>query len=147
MSRHLFLSIRPEFTDKILQGVKRAEFRRTRPRVEPGHPVILYASSPVMGIVGFAQVKRVVSGSPTRLWNLFREEGGIDRARFRDYFKGASGAHAITLTGVEPLDETLDLARIRSALPGFNPPQAFVYMTSGQVARLGLDAVGRSPNG
>lgn len=139
MSRHLFLSIRPEFTVKILDGSKRAEFRRTRPRVVPGQLVILYASSPVMGIVGFARVEEVISGSPTRLWHQLREDGGIARSRYREYFKGAREAHAITLTGVQPLGSTLDLAEIRSALPGFNPPQAFVYLTNAQVQSLGLE--------
>lgn len=138
MSKHLFLSVRPEFTEKILTGAKAAEFRRTKPRVQVGQPVILYASSPTMAIVGTARVESVTSGSPTWLWHQFRDVGGIGRDRLREYFRGAQQGHAICLGCVAPLESAMTLASIRGALPGFQPPQAFIYLSTGQVASLGL---------
>lgn len=138
MSRHLFLSVRPEFTEKILTRVKTTEFRRTKPRVRVGQPVIIYASSPTMAIVGTARVRSVTTGSPTALWRQFRHVGGIGRDRLREYFRGAELGHAICLECVAPLESAMTLREIRSALPGFQPPQAFIYLSTCQVASLGL---------
>jgi len=134
----LFLSLRPEFANKIISGVKTVEFRRTRPSVEEGRPVILYAATPLMCIVGVGYIEKVVSASPTRLWEMFGSDGGISRERFRRYFYGLSRGHAITLTDVEGLDRVVELSEIRNSLPGFQPPQAFMYLELSEVASLGL---------
>ncbi len=138
MNKHLFLSVRPEFTSKILSGTKSIEFRRTRPRVHEGQLVILYASSPTMAIVGVARIVSVTSGSPTWIWNNFRNQGGIQRDRFRVYFHGAQQGHAIELSEAIPLETALPLAMVRKAIPGFHPPQTFAYLTDKQIALLGL---------
>jgi predicted transcriptional regulator len=138
VSRHLFLSVRPEFAAKILSGTKTVEFRRTRPRAAEGQPVVVYASSPVMAIVGIATIVRIDTASPSRLWDLFREPGGISRARYREYFRNAREAHAITLADAEPLLELVELTGIRDVIPGFQPPQAFNYMGMEHVLALGL---------
>lgn len=114
------------------------EFRRTRPRVDYGHPVILYASTPVMGIVGVGYVERVVSAPPTRLWETYRGEGGITRERFRTYFRGATQAHGIVLSRVTSLCDAVELSTIRDKLPSFHPPQAFRYLNHADVTSLGL---------
>lgn len=138
MKRPLFLSIHPEFTDKILSGTKTVEFRRTRPRACKDRAAILYATSPVMAIVGVARVDDLVSSSPTKLWNMFRDVGGITRARLRDYFRGVQLGHAIALSRVTPLKNQLNLSTIRDAIPGFHPPQGFFYVTVDQVESLGI---------
>ena len=138
MSRHIFLSVRPEFAAKILSRTKTVEFRRTRPKAKEGQPVVVYASSPTMAIVGIATVVRIDTASPSRLWGLFRGAGGISRARYREYFKDAREAHAITLADAEPLRELVGLAGIRDVIPHFQPPQAFNYMEIELVVALGL---------
>ncbi len=146
MSDYLFLSIRPEFVDKIITAQKTVEFRRTRPRAREGHPVILYASSPVMAIMGVAVVRRITSSSPTGIWKMFSTSGGIPRDRFREYYRGATRGHAIELCRVRKLEVPVDLDLIRTELPGFRPPQAFSYLSLLEVACLGLAYYGLVAN-
>ena len=58
--KYLFVSIKPEFTEKILSKEKSIELRKVRPHVVSGDYVIIYASAPVMGVVGIARVKHII---------------------------------------------------------------------------------------
>ena len=52
--RTLLLSLRPRFAQAILSGAKTVEVRRRPVNAPPQTPIILYASSPTMAIVGTA---------------------------------------------------------------------------------------------
>lgn len=64
LRRVLLPSIPPRFTDSILDGTKTIELRRTRPRVAPGDPVLIYACSPVKAIVGSFVVEELIQAYP-----------------------------------------------------------------------------------
>ena len=49
-----FLPIKPIYANRILEGSKRYEFRRTRLRQDITH-VVIYSTSPVKKIVGIAE--------------------------------------------------------------------------------------------
>lgn len=124
---NVLLSIKPEFAEKILDGEKRYEFRKTgfrSPRELDS--IYLYASSPIQEIVGSFTVSEVIEADPVTLWEEFGEESGIEnRARFMDYFSGATTGFAIEIDEVESLDSPIDP---REQLPGFRPPVSFQYI-------------------
>ncbi len=132
----LFLSIRPPFATAILEKKKTAELRRTRPRVSVGTPVLLYSSSPTCAAVGVAIVAELVEGTRRTLWRSVAKQCGVRLQEFNTYFEDAHRCFAIRLTSVQRLEKPVPLEIIRARLPGFQPPQAFRYLTTGQARRL-----------
>jgi predicted transcriptional regulator len=57
-ARTLLLSLRPRFADAILAGAKTVELRRRPINARPGTAILLYASRPMMAIVGTAASNR-----------------------------------------------------------------------------------------
>lgn len=62
--RTLLLSLRPRYATAILTGDKTTELRRRPVNALPGTPIILYASSPIMAVVGTARLADVHSCFP-----------------------------------------------------------------------------------
>jgi predicted transcriptional regulator len=127
-SRTLLLSLRPRFAAAILDGTKRVELRRIRPRAKPGTPVLIYASTPTKALVGGCWVSGLVVAEPDEVWELHGHLTSVDRAEFDDYFAGAGHAVAIQVANPWTLDEALGLQVLRERWPGFHPPQSFRYL-------------------
>lgn len=134
--KYLFVSIKPEFTEKILSKEKSIELRKVRPHVVSGDYVIIYASSPVMGVVGIARVKHIIEMKPSELWEKYSTRLGIDKQRFDDYYNGLSRAVGIELDSVRPLSSPISLTELRGVDPSFHPPQIYRYVTSEQICSV-----------
>lgn len=132
----LFLSLRPRFAELLLSGRKTVELRRVRPTVSKGTPVLLYASSPKMTLVGRAEVGEIQAGHTNDIWRQYGSQTGVSRAEFDDYFNGLDQAVAITLINIHRLDQPRPLSDLRHRLEGFQPPQSYRYLDSTQVAAL-----------
>jgi predicted transcriptional regulator len=87
----LVLSLRPRFADSILDGRKSVELRRQRVSPSPGTAVLLYASAPVMAVVGTARVAEVHIDEPDCVWHQFHLDLGLKREEFEQYVAGATG--------------------------------------------------------
>lgn len=98
----LLLSIRPQHLHKILGGTKRIELRRKFSTKWLGRVVNLYASGPVMQMMGQARVSRIVSKAPDLIWMEFKGEIGCSREEFDNYTAGASEIYALELDEVTP---------------------------------------------
>lgn len=118
------LPIQPRYAQAIITGGKKVEFRRRNFRNSVNH-VVIYASSPVRKIVGFFRVTHVTVGPPLEIWKQFREVGGIERAAFEAYYKGAEDAVAIGVGDVVVLRRPLTLKTLGASL---SPPQSFAYL-------------------
>ncbi|MFJ9377565.1 ASCH domain-containing protein [Streptomyces sp. NPDC101455] len=125
--RALLLSLHPRFATSILDGRKSVELRRQRVAVPPGTQVILYATSPVMALVGTARVARVDTASPAEVWERHRSKTGISRAEYDTYMDGAAQASALVLEAPERLEEPVPLAHLRAG-GTFHPPQSYRYI-------------------
>lgn len=123
--RCLLLSIRPHFAEAIMEGRKTIELRRTRPRVEPGSQVILYASAPRMAVVAQARVVLVLEDDPASIWREHQDQVGISATVFLEYFEGVDTAYGLQLEDVTPLDP-FSLKDLRAL--GVEPPQSWRYL-------------------
>jgi predicted transcriptional regulator len=132
----LFLSLRPRFAELLLSGRKTVELRRIRPAVAEGTPVLLYASSPRMTLVGRARVATVEVGTTEEIWRKHGSKTGISKSEYDDYFVGLDDAVAIKLVYIRRLDKPRPLQDLRDSLAGFQPPQSYRYLDSAQVAAL-----------
>lgn len=87
--------------------------------------VYIYASKPISKIVGYFTIKRIIDDTPSMLWNMTHEHGGITKKQFLDYFKGHDVAHAIEIDEVVKLDTPINP---KEAIKNFTSPQNYMYV-------------------
>lgn len=120
----VLISIHPHYAEAILSGTKEVELRRVAIR-EPFQFLALYATAPTKAIVGFCRVSRVVSASPTRIWEEFGKVSGVTRRVFREYYRGCNIGHAIVIADVSRCEPPLALGALGI---GERAPQSFAYI-------------------
>ncbi|MYU07472.1 ASCH domain-containing protein [Streptomyces sp. SID8366] len=125
--RSLLMSLHPRYAAAILDGRKSVELRRQRVAVPPGTKVILYATSPVMALVGTATVTAVEVGTPSEIWKAHKAHGAISRRDYLAYMEGAEQASALLLDAASPLSDPVPLAHLRAG-GSFHPPQSYRYV-------------------
>jgi predicted transcriptional regulator len=124
----LFLSIKPRYVRKILNGDKLVELRKQKPRSNAGDWIAIYESSPTMALVAVAQVAEVNVLPPKRLWRSVQSTAGITKAEFDNYFNNCENAVGIVLQAVTELPAPVSLNDLRERWPNFHPPQGFRYL-------------------
>lgn len=129
----ILLSVKPKFANLIVAGSKRVELRRAVPALPVG-TIALYSSSPVQEIIALVDVIETIEASPTRLWELARENGGgLTRAELRSYFEPKKTGFALMLENVRVFDQPVDP---RKFFKVFTAPQSFKYLTEEELRKL-----------
>jgi predicted transcriptional regulator len=122
----LLLSVRPQYERSILSGKKRVELRRKFSTKWLGHKVNLYASGPVMQMMGQATVSRIVFKAPELIWTEFKTEIGCSREEFDNYTAGASEIYAVELDEVTPFRNPVSRSDAAALLRDrLVPPQSY----------------------
>jgi len=124
--RIALLSIHPQFARLIMNGKKRAEFRKTKFREKVSH-IVVYATSPVRRILGYFEVSHIDEDSPKRLWARYREVGGIQRKEFQAYYASSTQGIAIGIGQIRPLSKPIPLSNLDDSM---SVPQSFAYISS-----------------
>ncbi len=130
----LLLSVRPRFARAILDGTKTVELRRRFVRAAAGTPVIIYASTPMMAVVGTARLRQVVVSDPNVAWLRHHPTLGLERVEFDEYLGGRM-ACLLILEDVASLESPLPLRGLQEDGP-FRPPQSYRYISSADPARV-----------
>lgn len=127
VKRDVIISIRPKYTEKILEGMKTVELRRRFPvkNVE-GAMAYIYSTSPVKAIVGYALIFKVVKLSVGEIWDRYKKIAFINKYDFDVYFDGVDAGYVIELVNVKPLPRIITLEELRHKFD-FKPPQSFYY--------------------
>lgn len=136
MERALFISVKPEFVEKIFNGSKTIELRKSAPNVKKDDIVIIYATSPIMAVIGVCRVKNIISNKPTKLWSEYSDKFGIDRKRYFEYYEGKEIAVGIVLKDVKKISKEIPLSKLRAKFRNFHPPQTFRYFDNKQLKQL-----------
>ena len=121
---NILISIKPCFCNLILDGQKRYEYRKRVFSRSDVSRVYIYASKPICKVIGYFIVKRIINDTPSMVWDLTHEHGGITKKQYQAYFKGHTKAYAIEIDKVvkiDPIDP-------KKALQGFTAPQNFMYV-------------------
>lgn len=81
----ILLPIRKEYSDRIFDGSKLVEYRKSKPskRVEK---ILVYESRGCGMIVGELEVLETIVCQKEELWSKTYEIGGVDKDEFDDYF-------------------------------------------------------------
>lgn len=127
--RDVVLSIRPQYTDKIMKGKKTIELRRRFPISAPrGTIAYIYSTSPVRAMVGRAEIADIVKLPLGDIWDNFSKSASIERSDFDNYFSGLDEGFALKFANARPFPRPLELSELRDRF-GFEPPQSFLYAT------------------
>ena len=133
----VLMSIQPQYVDLIFLRQKRVEFRKVRFRRNVSH-ILIYASRPVMRIVGVAEIRHMEEGNPEDLWRRYSTVGGISREDFLSYYSSTSYGVAIGIGEVHRFAVPLRLSDLDGNL---RAPQSYIYLdhrTSQDVLRRAL---------
>ena len=137
--KYVLLSIQPYFANKIFEGTKKVELRRSIPKYHHKDKiVILYVSTPVKAIVGGFQFSHIVEKSIDELWNNVKDVAGVTFEQFSNYYSGANNGYGIFISRVWKYSAPISLELLRSSLSNFSAPQNFRYLYSSQATDLNL---------
>ncbi len=134
-NKYLFISVKPEFASKIMSKEKSIELRKVKPNVTKGDYIVIYASTPMKCVVGFAKIKQIIVTKPANMWDKYSDVLGIDRERFDAYYKNKEKAIGIELESVKS-STPISLMQLRTLYSGFQPPQVYRYVTNEQICKV-----------
>ncbi len=117
------LSIKPEFANKIFDGEKKYEFRKSIFRNQEVKKIVVYSSSPVQKIIGEFEIDYILNEEPSALWRITSEHSGISKDRFFEYFQDKSCGYAIKIKNAKLYKAPKSIEELN-----LHPPQSFCYL-------------------
>jgi predicted transcriptional regulator len=120
----IILSIKPEFANKIFEGDKKFEFRRSIFKNKSVSKVIVYASSPISKVIGEFEIGDILFKDLNTLWNETKEFSGITEDFFYDYFVGKENGFALEVKRFKRYKKELCIKESFGKVP----PQSFAYL-------------------
>ena len=136
LNRDVVVSIRPNYAKKIMDGKKTVELRRRFPETtSTGSLALIYSTSPVRAIVGYATIEDVKYRSLRQIWRLYGQRACIEKSDFDAYFAGLTKGYAIILGQVKVLKKQIAAATLLEEFD-FVPPQSFRYIGDDHTALL-----------
>nr|WP_314092334.1 ASCH domain-containing protein [uncultured Shinella sp.] len=121
----VLLSIKPEYAEKIFDGTKRFEFRKSIYRSREIRTVVVYVTRPVGQIIGEFDVDEILCEDPDTLWEMTSYYSGISKEFFDSYFLGRDRSFALAVGKVRRYETPLDPADV---IENFTPPQSYMYI-------------------
>lgn len=125
--KNVIISVKPEYALKIISGEKTIELRRRFP-VDGvvGGLALIYASSPIKEIIGYAIIEEVKEYRVGTLWNLSKNHACVSKDFFNSYFEGVESGFALKLGMPVKALKTLQLKRMEEEFY-VSAPQSFRY--------------------
>lgn len=120
----VLLSIKPEFADKIFDGTKKYEYRKSIFRRTDIKKIIVYASSPVKKVIGEFTIEDILSDEVDVIWEETAIFSGISKRFYYTYFENRNKAYAIKIGRVT----RYEIARQLSDYSINVAPQSFAYL-------------------
>jgi predicted transcriptional regulator len=125
--KNVILSIKPQYALQVIEGVKTVELRRKFPMNNiKGGIAIIYASSPLKEIIGYAYITDVQKLSISSIWKEYSKESRVTKKFFYSYFNGVDEGFAVILG--KPVKFKVPI-RVKdlAAKYNFSPPQSYQY--------------------
>jgi len=119
-----FYPIKKKYTDKIMSGEKRCELRKRLPNSNLKY-ILIYATTPMARVIGYAEVKELHKNSVLNIWNRFSNIAGISRKDYFEYFSNNDTACLIELSRVYKFVRPFKVSEISEE---FRVPQSFCYI-------------------
>lgn len=123
MKRKIIISINPEYVEKIISGEKKFEYR-TKAAKEDINKIIIYETKPIMKVVAEVEILDVIATTPEELWDQTKNQSGITKSFFDEYFKNKQIAYAYKLGTVKVYEKPKSLLDFGLRMA----PQSFAYV-------------------
>lgn len=120
----VILSIKPQFAEKIFNGTKKFEFRRTLFKNTAVRKVIVYASAPISRIIGEFEIEEIIHNDLEYLWSDTEQYAGISKEYYFAYFDGKVSGYAIKIKATKKYDSSYSIEEKY----GIKAPQSFAYI-------------------
>jgi predicted transcriptional regulator len=124
----ILMSIKPKYAEQIMRGSKTVELRRVAPNLDKSAVILIYESTPVKAITGYAFITAISKLSPSEAWAQYAGKAQISKHDFDEYYQGTDQAFVIHLKEAVRLLEPISLADLRSERILSNPPQSYRYL-------------------
>lgn len=123
MKKRILISINPEHVANIINGTKKYEYRKIAAKQDISS-IVIYETTPIKRIVAEAEIIDVLVLTPSELWKKTKEQSGISKEFFDEYFKDRDVAYAYKLGKVKVYKKPKTLVEygVKTA------PQSFVYL-------------------
>lgn len=120
----VLLSINPPYVDKIFNGEKKFEYRKSIFKATSVDTIVIYSTSPIKKVVGEFKIIKIHCDTPENLWKNTYPHTGINKADFFNYFKNKNLGYALEIGKIIKYETPKTLAElgVKSA------PQSFVYL-------------------
>lgn len=129
IEKHVLMSIKPEYANKIMSGEKHVELRRFFPQdVAEKSVMFIYSSSPEKAIIGYVRIKKVQKLPIMEIWKLYGKDACIEYKKFRAYFAGKKEGYALILTEPKKFNKAIEREKMQEQ-HRFSPPQSYKYLT------------------
>ena len=121
----VLFSIKQKYVEKIFSGEKGYEYRKA---IFKSHvnKVVVYCTKPIGMIVGEFEIKEILAGHPTHIWEKTKYLSGIEEKFYKDYVKGKEKVYAIEIGRIRLYMNAVDPHEI---FDDFIPPQSFRYLS------------------
>lgn len=119
----ILLPIHPDYVKNIFNGTKRYEFRK-RICKKPVDRILIYSTSPVMKVMGEAEIEDILVDTPEIIWERTKEKAGIDKRFFDRYYAGRNQAVAYKLKNITEYEMPKELEDYGIS----RAPQSFQYV-------------------
>lgn len=116
------MAIKDKYAKQVLLGKKLVDFRKQK--MKPCENVWLYLSASGNIILGYFKYNEPICGQPHEIYEAYKDIGGIHINDYNAYFNGCDVAYAY------PFNEFVSCRLDASTVPGFKPPQGFLYVDS-----------------
>ncbi len=121
----ILLSIKPQFAEKIFNGTKKFEYRKSIFKNKEINKVVVYASAPIQRVIGEFVIDEILEDNIKSLWNQTKEFSGINEEFYFKYFKSKEKGFAIKIKEVNKYEIPLS---IQNDFNIIYPPQSFMYL-------------------
>ena len=120
----VLLSIKPEFAEKIFNGTKKYEFRKSIFKNKDVDTVVVYASSPWQYVIGEFKIETILCDNVNKIWEQTHAFSGISETFYRQYFAHKDKAYAIKIGNVTKFKKRKRLSDYHVNFA----PQSYVYL-------------------
>ncbi len=126
------LPIHPQYAESILNGEKHVEFRRKNFKNNVTH-IAIYASSPIMKVVGYFEIEVIEVTTPKNAWRKYKKTGSISKIDFDSYYKNTETAVVIKIEKSFKFKNPLKITDLDQS---YSAPQSYRYLSDEQFKRL-----------
>ena len=120
----VLLSIKPEFAEKIFDGTKKFEFRKSIFKSDNVQKVVVYASSPVQKVIGEFSIEDILNDDVETIWKKTSRYSGITHDFYLSYFANKDKAYAIKIGKTRRYRQNRTLSDYNLSFA----PQSFAYI-------------------